>query len=229
MFVLFDIDQTLLLSGGAGLKAMNLALKELAGVDNGFEGIVFAGKTDPLIFREALALHGLRTDDHMVAELTRVYLKHFPKQMQETPAVLKPGVPKILEEVQSQEGVHLGVLTGNIEPGARLKLARFNLNPFFPVGAFGSDSANRNDLLPVAIERLRTATGVSVQTTDCVIVGDSPPDVECAHVHGARSIAVATGRYTMQALEKAGADLVVPDLSDSKRIVQWIISAHSRN
>lgn len=221
-FVLFDIDQTLLYSAGAGLRAMNLALAELAGVPDGFEGITFAGKTDPLIFREALTIHGLRCDDDMVAQLTRRYLKHFPKQMAETTAVLKPGVPQILEEIQSEKYFHLGLLTGNIEEGARLKLARFDLNPFFPIGAFGSDSELRNELLPVAIQRLQSLKGVPVRFSDCVVVGDSPQDVECASVHGARSIAVATGRYSVEELQQTHADLVVPDLSDTKRIVQWI-------
>jgi phosphoglycolate phosphatase-like HAD superfamily hydrolase len=221
-FVLFDIDQTLLHSAGAGRMAMNLGLEELAGVQDGFEGMNFAGKTDPQIFREALAAHGHRTDDEMVAQLTRAYLRHFPRRMAETPAVLKPGVPNILEAIQSEETAHLGLLTGNIEEGARLKLARFDLNRFFPVGAYGSDSEHRNELLPVAVRRLERIGGVSIENTECVIIGDSPRDVECAAVHGARSIAVATGHFTVEELQATGADLVLPDLSDTKLIVQWI-------
>jgi phosphoglycolate phosphatase-like HAD superfamily hydrolase len=201
---------------------MNMALEELTGVPDGFEGVTFAGKTDPLIFREVLTMHGLRCDGDMVAQLTREYLKHFPKQMAETPAVLKPGVPQILEEIQSGGCFHLGLLTGNIEEGARLKLARFDLNPFFPVGAFGSDSERRNELLPVAIRRLHSLKGISVRFSDCVVIGDSPRDVECAGVHGARSIAVATGGYSMEELERTDAGLVVQELSDTRGIVQWI-------
>ncbi len=221
-FVLFDIDQTLLFSGGAGLRAMNLTLKELAGVHDGFADINFAGKTDPQVFKQALAIHGLRTDDDMVAQVTARYLEHFPKQMAKSPAVLKPGVPQILEEIKSIDSVHLGVLTGNLRVSARLKLARFDLNRFFPVGAFGSDREHRNELLPVAIRRLQLIGGISVDSADCVVVGDSPRDVECGQVHGARAVAVATGHYPLEELQKTSADLVVPDLSDTKAIVHWI-------
>ncbi|MEW6349281.1 MAG: HAD hydrolase-like protein [Thermodesulfobacteriota bacterium] len=221
-FVLFDIDQTLLYSGGAGFKAMNLALEDLTGVADGFRGISFAGNTDPLIFREALSIHGLDCDDGMLERLTRGYLGHLPRLLQESAAVLKPGVPKILEEIRTMERVYLGLLTGNVEEGARLKLGRFNLNGFFPIGAFASDHEDRNELLPIAVERLRNFCGISVAYADCVVVGDSPKDVECARVHGARSIAVATGRYSVAELEDTSADLVLPDLSVTGRIVEWI-------
>jgi phosphoglycolate phosphatase-like HAD superfamily hydrolase len=177
-FVLFDIDQTLLYMGGAGRNAMNMALEELTGLSNGFDQMLFVGKTDPQVFREALTLHGLRSDDDMIDNLTRRYLERFPSQVVETKAILKPGVPQILEAMESEEGIYTGLLTGNVEEGAKIKIGRFDLNRFFKVGAFGSDSENRNELLPVAIKRFKAATGLSVETADCVVVGDSPRDVE---------------------------------------------------
>ena len=221
--VLFDIDQTLLYSGGAGLRALTRAFEELTGVSNGFRTVTYAGKTDPQIVREALSLHNLPSDDPAVERVIKRYLRYFPQEMAESHAELKPGVPRILDLIQSSDGLSLGVLTGNVEPGARIKLGRFNLNPYFTIGAFGSDCEDRNRLLPVAVERLKRGTGVTVRLEDCVIVGDTPLDVRCAHVYGARCIAVATGQYSAQELEEAGADLVLPDLSDGERAVSWIL------
>lgn len=220
--VLFDIDQTLLFSGGAGLRALTRAFEELTGVSNGFRTVTYAGKTDPQIVREALSLHNLSSDDRAVAQLIERYLMYFPGEMAESPALLKPGVPHILDLIQSREGLHLGVLTGNVEPGARIKLDRFGLNRYFPVGAFGSDCEDRDLLLPLAVERLRDSMGAEVRFEDCVVVGDTPLDVRCAHVYRARCIAVATGQYSKQELEISGADLVVQDLTAAERIVGWI-------
>jgi phosphoglycolate phosphatase-like HAD superfamily hydrolase len=220
--VLFDIDQTLLHSGGAGFRALTRAFMDLTGISDGFRTISYDGKTDPQIVREALSHHSLSFDRSMVAALFERYLTYLPQEMAASPAQLKPGVPHILDLAKSKDALFLGVLTGNVESGARIKLARFDLNRYFEVGAFGSDHEDRNLLLPIAVERLRRIKGVSVRYEDCVIVGDTPLDVQCAHAYRARCIAVATGRYSFRELERAAADLVVADLSGAERIVEWI-------
>ena len=195
---------------------------DLTGISDGFRTISYDGKTDPQIVREALLHHSLPFDSSMVAALFDRYLEYLPPEMAVSPAQLKPGVPHILDLAQSKDALFLGVLTGNVESGARIKLARFDLNRYFEVGAFGSDHEDRNVLLPVAVERLCNARGVSVQYEHCVVVGDTPLDVQCAHAYGARCVAAATGRYSLRELERAAADLVVEDLSDADRIVEWI-------
>lgn len=132
------------------------------------------------------------------------------------------GVKKLLQALEDLAGVHLGLLTGNAETGARLKLKPFGLNRYFPVGAFGSDSEDRNLLLPIAVQRLRACESISVSHQQCVVIGDTPRDVECARIYGASSIAVATGPYSLSELKKTQADLVLADLANTKQIVEWI-------
>jgi phosphoglycolate phosphatase-like HAD superfamily hydrolase len=135
---------------------------------------------------------------------------------------VKNGVRELLPALQNLEGIYLGLLTGNAETGARLKLEPFGLNRYFPVGAFGSDSEDRNLLLPIAVQRLQEAGSASVSYEHCVVIGDTPKDVECAHIHGASAIAVATGTHPLKELEKTYAELVIADLSDTEKIVDWI-------
>lgn len=222
--VLFDIDGTLIYSAGAGVRAMTRALEEITGVAEGFKGIDCSGKTDPQIICEALEKLELPSHDGLVATLLDLYLACLKVEVSKGKGHVKPGVQLLLQTLRDTEGIHLGLLTGNIERGARIKLESFGLNLYFPVGAFGNDDRDRNRLLPVAVERLRSTAGVTLTRRDCIVVGDTPRDVACAHAHGAPCIAVATGPYSTEALEVTGADLVVLDLSDTRRIVKWIMA-----
>jgi phosphoglycolate phosphatase len=221
-FILFDIDHTLIYSGGAGIVALNSTLEELAGIADGFQGINCAGKTDMQILREAMGKHGLRSSDGEMRRFFDRYLVHLGLAMEKIPGHVKPGVPDLLRELRKDKGVSLGLLTGNIEEGARIKLERFGLNGFFAVGAYGSDSEDRNLLLPIATQRLADDHGIKVDYTDCVVIGDTPLDVECAKVHGALSLAVATGPYSMDVLRESGAEMIVADLSDTRQVLGWL-------
>ena len=150
------------------------------------------------------------------------YLVHLRAEVSTGRGHVKKGIRELLPALQNLEGIYLGLLTGNAETGARLKLEPFGLNRYFPVGAFGSDSEDRNLLLPIAVERLQEETSASVNYEHCVVIGDTPKDVECAHVHGASAVAVATGTYPLKELEKTAAELVTADLSDTEKIVDWI-------
>ena len=152
------------------------------------------------------------------------YLAHLRAEVATGRGHVKSGVRELLQALEDLEGIYLGLLTGNAETGARLKLKPFGLNRFFPVGAFGNDGEDRNLLLPIAVQRLRESGSVSVSYEHCVVVGDTPKDVECAFIHGASSIAVATGPYPLNELQDTEAGLVVADLSNTKQIVEWIIS-----
>jgi len=219
--ILFDIDGTLIDSGGAGVRALDLALKELFAIEKGFRGISMAGKTDPLIMREGLVKHGISVNGNLESVI-EAYLRHLQKEVQNDRKKLKPGVYDVLEKLRNMTDIVLGLLTGNLELGARIKLAPFNINEYFPAGAFGSDDEDRNMLLPVAVRRFQELMEDSIRIEECVVIGDTPRDVECAHIHGAICVGVATGPYSYDTLVEAGADYVVEDLSDQSSLLKFL-------
>ena len=221
-FVLFDIDGTLIDPGGSGRIALNRALEDLAGIIDGFQVIHFAGKTDLQIIKETMAKHGLGFDSARLDAFRSLYEDHLRRVVSRGLGQVKPGVCTLLQQLRTDSEFFLGLLTGNTEEGARIKLEPFCLNGYFPVGAFGSDEEDRNLLLPFAVGRLSQAAGISVDFSDCVVIGDTPKDVECAKVHGAQSIAVATGPYDLPALAETEADMVLEDLADAGRILSWL-------
>jgi phosphoglycolate phosphatase-like HAD superfamily hydrolase len=221
-FILFDIDGTLTDSAGAGRRALNLAMREVAGLEDGFRGVGFAGKTDLQIIREGLEKLGLDTRDRMISTLAARYLANLKMEVAKGGGHVNVGVRELLHALQNMDGYVLGLLTGNLEEGARIKLEAFGLNHFFPVGAYGSDAEDRNLLLPIALRRLREQLGLALRPRDCVVIGDTPKDVECARIHGAPAIAVATGPIPLEILRATGADLVLSDLSDTAGLMDWI-------
>lgn len=221
-FVLFDIDGTLIDSGGAGIAALNKAMASLTGIPDGFVKIDCTGRTDLNIMREALKLHGLTADKELLDQFWQIYLDNLAETVEAAAnREVKPGVLELLERLETAS-YNLGLLTGNLERGARIKLEPHDLNRFFPLGAFGSDDEDRNRLLPVAVKRLYEKSGVSQAFSKCVVIGDTPLDVECARVHGAVCIAVATGRYSTRELKLAGADYVLKDLSATELVLDMI-------
>ncbi len=221
-FILFDIDGTLTDSAGAGRRALNLAMGEVTGLEDSFRGVGFAGKTDLQIIREGLEKHGLDARDRMISTLAARYLFHLQREVAKGGGHVKVGVREILRSLEDTDGCVLGLLTGNLQEGARIKLEPFGLNSFFALGAYGSDAEDRNLLLPIALRRLRERDGLFLTSHDCVVIGDTPKDVECARIHGASSIAVATGPCPIETLRETGADLVLPDLSDTAGLIDWI-------
>ncbi|MBI4962291.1 MAG: HAD hydrolase-like protein [Desulfomonile tiedjei] len=221
-FILFDIDHTLIDSGGVGVIALNKALEDVTGISEGFKGISFAGKTDLQILREAMERLQLPCADGLPARFLGRYLTQLRAAMTTRNGHVKPGVCGLLQRLEEDDDFFLGLLTGNIEQGARIKLEPHSLNRFFPVGAFGDDGEDRNGLLPVAVQRLSLEQGVIVDHSNCVVIGDTPRDVECAKANGAHSIAVATGPFAVEDLRQTGAELVLPDLSGTDDIVNWL-------
>ena len=213
--LLFDIDGTLLLSGGAGIRALNQAFLELFGTANAFDGIPVAGRTDPLLLRDATARAGIALDDSQrqqfhdrYCELLELEIRHpGPRKG------LMPGVEELLQHLHHQPEVCVGLLTGNFARAAQIKLEHFGLWPFFVCGAYGDDAAERDDLVPVAVDRARTAGVVVRSPAHVVVIGDTPLDIRCAMASGAMSIAVATGSYDVQTLDAKGATAVLVDLS----------------
>lgn len=214
--LLFDIDGTLLLSGGAGLRALNQAFADLFAIENAFEGIPVAGRTDPLLLRDATARAGIALDGGQRQAFHDRYCDLLELEIRQPGPRkgLMPGVEALLDLLHHHPEVCVALLTGNFARAAQIKLEHFGLWRFFVCGAFGDDAAERDELVPVAVERARTAGVVPRSPSHVVVIGDTPLDIRCATVSGARSIAVATGSFGVQTLDANGATAVLPDLSD---------------
>jgi phosphoglycolate phosphatase-like HAD superfamily hydrolase len=219
-FLLFDIDGTLIDSGGAGVRSLNIAFEEKFGLKDAFRNVSMAGKTDLQIIREGVTSNGVRYSEDIVSEFLTAYIRHLRIEMNNSRGGhVKPGIKESLEALRLEDRHMLGLLTGNIEEGARIKLKHFGLSEYFEVGAYGNDSEDRNGLLPIALDKLYRTKSLSVDFKNCVVIGDTPRDVDCAKKYGAFSVAVATGPYTCDQLMKAGADVVLEDLSDTGRFI----------
>lgn len=220
--ILFDIDGTLVLTGGAGVRAMTHALREVFGIAGGLGEVPVAGRTDAWILAQVAALHGVPCDGDRVRRFHDCYVTHLAREVAE-PGPRKgvlPGVRPLLDVLSTRDDVYLGLLTGNYYQGARIKLQHFDLWRYFGAGAFGDEAHDRNGLLWTAIDRVASDGGPAVDPTDVVVVGDTPLDVGVAVAGGARSLAVATGNYTADALRVSGADTVVDTLSNLEEVLE---------
>lgn len=225
VIVLFDVDGTLIKSGGAGLRGMNAAFERLYGVRNALDGIPFAGRTDRAIVGDAFRAIGIEPTPAEVARLRAAYVEDLRVEIKrpvDDPATVLPGVEVLLDAMATLPHLQVGLLTGNFEPGAVVKLEHFDLWRRFAFGAFGDDHVDRRALVPVALARAMRVGHATPPPSRVVIVGDTPLDVDCAKAHGARAVAVATGPYDRATLSAAGADLVVDSFTDVPHVTQWL-------
>jgi len=230
--ILFDIDGTLLWTDGAGRRAIHRALLDEMGTAGPIDGYRFDGKTDPQIVRELLELAGhpeFRSDDR-IAAVCRRYVDLLTAELAKPTQTTKlyPGIKELLAALEPYEAdgrALVGLLTGNVQHGAALKLRSAGLDPArFVVGAFGSDSHARAELPAVAAQRAAERTGRRFTGADLVVVGDTPDDVACARPMGARTVGVATGFYDTAALRAAGATHVFQNLGDTQAVLQALFS-----
>jgi phosphoglycolate phosphatase-like HAD superfamily hydrolase len=225
--VLFDIDGTLLLSDGAGRRAIHRALIEIFG-DTGPSDHRFDGKTDPQIVRELMRSVG-HEDAHIDERMEELFARYVVclREELENPehhAAALPGVPELLGVLAQRQDVTLGLLTGNLVDGARAKLQAVGIDPeLFRVGAFGTDHELRPRLPEIAQRRARETLGIEVPGSHVVIIGDTPADVECGREIGARAIGVATGRYSAEELAAHGAVAVFESFVDTDAVVSAIL------
>ncbi len=200
--VLFDIDGTLITDSGAARHSYGLALRETYGFEGDLTRYDFSGRTDPQITSMVLSDAGF-TSEQIAARapmLWEAYLRELALHATPERVRVLPGIRELLERLSSIDDVMLGLLTGNIERGARLKLAPAGLNGYFPFGAFGSDSAKREELPGIAVERASKIDGHRFRGRDVVIIGDSIYDVRCGEPHGATTIAIASGKTPAEKL-----------------------------
>jgi len=224
--ILFDVDGTLVNTAGAGRVAIEQAFQRVFGIDSiASKGrqVKFAGLSDPVIFRGLARTVGLDLDalNSRRDELERAYLVALDAEMRRPDPRRRalPGVRPLLETLQGLGHAHLGLLTGNIEPGARRKLEPFDLNRFFPGGGYGSDHADRREIARHARHELARLTGLDFPSERVVVVGDTENDVDCARANGFRAIAVDTGFATREGLEASRPDALLPDLTDQARVL----------
>ena len=227
--VLFDIDGTILLTDGAGKRAIHRALIDVFG-GTGPEDHRFDGKTDPQIVRELMRFEGhddAHIDRHMSPLLDR-YVDYLHEELTTgaSGVRLMPGVRELLDALQARNDIVLGLLTGNLMAGARAKLSSAGIDPArFRVGAYGSDHELRGELPAVAQRRAREELGLEIRGPDVVVIGDTPADLHCGRGIGARAIGVATGHFSVNELEQHDPAAVFEDLSDTLRVVAAILSA----
>ena len=222
--VLWDIDNTLLYTGGAGSLGMARAFRDLYGVDDAFRSVEFSGRTDTAIFTDAALAHGIAADAIPV-ELPRfidAYVDHLRATLVETAGGrVMPGVVELLNVLSQRDDVRLGLGTGNFRRGGELKVRHYALDRYFqPLeGGFGEDSEDRAVVIACGIDRLR---GRDDSDARIVVIGDTPHDVTAARANGAYALGVATGRDSVEELLLAGADAALADLSDCERVVGLI-------
>ena len=221
--ILFDIDGTILLTGGAAVRAVNRAFEKLFGIPNAMDGIRADGKTDPIILREIF--HKNLGRDFQPEEASIVYKEYVLFLRDEitdsTGFRIMPGITQLIKTLSSiQEGVTLGLATGNIEEGARIKLRRSGLDSYFKFGGFGSDSEERNQLIRIAIERGKDLLGYKQEFEAAFVIGDTPFDIVHGRDAGAKVVAVATGSYSARELEKYDPDFLFEDFSDFKSVLK---------
>jgi len=226
--VLFDIDGTLVLTGRAGIRAMNRACEEVIGHVGALDGIPVAGRTDWIILHDALGAIGHALDDDLFARLRDAYVGHLEEAIAEPGEGVKavmPGIRPLLDTLAARPDVFLALLTGNFERSARIKLAHFDLWRYFRCGAFGDDAADRNALVPFALERANGCGLEAIPPESIFVIGDTPHDVACARAVGAVPIAVATGTFTVDQLRASGAGIVFEDLSDTDAVLRVIAAS----
>ncbi len=213
--ILFDIDGTLIESGGSSDRAWHRAFEELHGVDVQISKVTGKGVPDPAVGRQAFeAVIGRKPSDEEMAKLMARRLQHLPEEVESSDGYrVMPGTEELLDQLIDR-GVLLGLVTGNVEAAAHIKLARANLNRFFSFGGYGSDSPDRGELTKKALERGGVVFGTELDRSRCFSIGDTPRDIDAGHFAGIEVTGVATGKYTVEQLREAGADAAIESFED---------------
>jgi len=225
--LLFDIDNTLLYSGGAGSVAMTAAFRDIFGVDDGFGKIEFSGRTDRFILQSALDTHGI--DGDFEAQLTPFLERYYallPATLAEKQGTLMPGFPQLLSSLAQVPNARLGLATGNFSEAAKFKLAYYGIDEFFTegsslLGGFGEESIDRADVVRKAME----SVGAGVSAEQVLIIGDTPKDITAALDNGVTAVGVATGSYTTDQLRDSGAHMVFEDFSNWRQAAEALTGA----
>lgn len=219
--LLWDIDGTLIASGGAGMRALRTALRDVFGVDGSLDDIDFAGRTDRWIMRQVFTKFSLPVHEENFARYFEAYVTALPTELANPHTRVLPGVRTILAAA-AQSGFFQGLLTGNMRRGAQTKLQHHGLWDHFAFGAFGDDGELRNDLAPYALQRAVAHAGVEFQTERTWVIGDTPHDIACGKIIGARTLGVATGGHSLDVLRASTPTALLPDLTDTDAVLRLL-------
>jgi phosphoglycolate phosphatase-like HAD superfamily hydrolase len=212
--ILFDIDGTLISSGGAGKAALEAALAAEFGVSHVIEKLLLSGRTDLAIATDLLRLGNLPGADESIARLRRAYLRHLPDSLASLSGYVLPGIRELVQALAERDDVVLGLLTGNFREGAKVKLGHFGLFDYFRLGGYGDLHLDRDDVAREALAEVRRVLGEDFPTENVWVVGDTPLDIRCARAINARVVAVCTGWHTREELADHAPDVLCDDLAD---------------
>lgn len=223
--LLFDVDGTLIRTGGAGITALLKAFKLHYDLDNPLKEVTVAGNTDPNIFREAISKK--RSGKFPSPKEEQIFFKSYLDFLKEEIRISKkyrvlPGIEEILIQSSTIPYIYVGLGTGNLEEGAKIKLERGGLNPYFTFGGFGSDSSNRDEVLKIAVQKAEIKHDISITPRDIYVIGDTPRDIISARAIGAKAVGVATGGYNVEALNQYNPDTVFEDFNETSLFFEFI-------
>jgi len=222
--LLFDIDGTLILGGGAGEGALFQAMQDCFGLTGGFDRINMAGATDKAIAMELLSANELEPSPENIAKLLDRYLEVLEEKLPQQGGILLPGIVELLEDLTHRADCVLGLLTGNIRKGAEIKLQHFGVWHFFSFGAFADDHHDRNQLGDYAKARALEHHGEEFPPERIYVIGDTPKDIACGKAFGARTVAIATGKYPLQELAAHQPDFLFADLSQPAKVIEALFA-----
>ena len=220
--LLFDIDGTLINSGGAGIYALKLALGERFGITDDLSDIEIAGMTDSGIVVSILNKHKLPATKENITAFLDSYVHFLSLELPRRQGKLLPGVLELLNKLKSRKHLVLALLTGNVSRGAELKLDHYGVWHFFEFGAFADDHQDRNQLGPFARARAKEKHGLEFSASEIDVIGDTPRDIACGKAFGARTIAVATGTWTREQLAEHHPDFLIDDLAEVDRVIDTL-------
>ena len=220
--LLFDIDGTLIHSGGAGVHALKLTLAERFKIADDLHDIEIAGMTDSGIVASILQKHKIPATNENITAFLDSYVHFLSRELPRRKGNLLPGVLELLQKLKSRKHLVLALLTGNVSRGAQLKLEHYGVWHFFEFGAFADDHRDRNELGPFARSRAKEKHGREFSAADIDVIGDTPRDIACGKALGARTIAVATGTWRREQLAEHQPDFLIDDLSDVDRVIDTL-------
>lgn len=220
--ILWDIDGTLIVSGRAGIHALAKAFLKLHGREPDFTHLDVSGRTDQWIARQVMEQQHLPPTGENIHAFLEAYLEILGAELHARPGRVLPGIIGLLERFKDHPGVAQGLLTGNLRRGARIKLEHYKVWHYFAFGAFGDDSATRNELGPHAVRRARDRHAVEFEADNIFVIGDTPHDIACGKAIGAKTIGVATGTFSLETLQSHHPTAAFNDFSDPAAFVRLI-------
>ena len=222
--LLWDIDGTLVCTDRAGERSLLILIRELYGRDLGDKlPVTLQGRTDTAIARDILDWLGVPATPEEVRRIRDAYIALLPKTLPAGKAKLHPGIREALDAVHAHPEIHQGLLTGNHQEGARLKLSHLGIWHYFEFGAYADDSSIRDELGPFALARAKEKLGIEFPPERVYIIGDTPHDIACGKAIGAKTIAVATGAFSVEELAALNPTHTFADLSDTEALLDVVL------